>query len=206
MSFCRAAGGSFARTLAYARSSGWALVVWKVWIRGCRGSAPSSTASRSAWAHALVRAPPPTCTTMWSSAPPCGRAHLPAVQADPGLDRPEGPQPPDRRPVDLARHRRPHPAPPRPPTRRRPPPPLGTTTTGEQTHARTSPPRVPQPPPDHTTSSQCAQTIKARPRTPTWLQKPRTGTPPRRRKDREARTHTRSPPRRRRINVKLRSR
>ena len=42
-------------------------------------------------------------------------AHLPAVQADPGLDRAEDPRPGRRGPVDLADHRRLRPAPPGPP-------------------------------------------------------------------------------------------
>lgn len=52
--------------------------------------------------------------------------HLPSDEADPGLDRPEDPSRGHRRPVDLAHHRRPHPAPPRPAPRRRAETPLGT--------------------------------------------------------------------------------
>ena len=45
------------------------------------------------------------------------RAHLPAVQTGPRLDRPQNPGPAGRGPVDLADHRGPHPAPPRPAAR-----------------------------------------------------------------------------------------
>src|SRR5262249_54821062 len=38
------------------------------------------------------------------------RTHLPAVQTDPGLDRPDHPLTRGRRPLDLAGHRRLHPA------------------------------------------------------------------------------------------------
>ncbi len=47
-------------------------------------------------------------------------ARLPTVQTDPRLDPPEDPHPAGHRPLDLADHHRPHPAPPRPTTRPRP--------------------------------------------------------------------------------------
>ena len=126
----------------------------------------------------------------WQALPPPirSRAHVPPVQADPGLDPPEDPHPRRRRPVDLADHRRPHPTPPRPPPRRGPAPPLGDDPPppGRLTPARVRRGFRQHPPEDHPTR-QCAETQQARPRTPTRLQQPPASTPPRRRQNRQTR-------------------
>ena len=70
------------------------------------------------------------------------RAHLPVRQEHPRLDHPVGVHPRPGRPLDVARRRRAHPAPPGPRPRRRPPPPLGTTTRSRPTHPRPNPSRV----------------------------------------------------------------
>jgi len=93
--------------------------------------------------------------------------YLPPVQTDPRLDRPEGSRPTHRRPVDLADHRRPHPAPSRPSPRRGPPPPLGTTCRTSPAHTCTRPPGVPAPPREDAPPGSGAETLEARPRTPT---------------------------------------
>jgi hypothetical protein len=77
------------------------------------------------------------------------RAHLPAHETDPRLDRPEGPSRGHRQPVDLAHHRRPHPAPPRPAPRRGPPPSLGATRRVSPAHSRPGAAGVSQRPRDH---------------------------------------------------------
>src|SRR6266542_2331516 len=59
-----------ASTRSNARASGDAPVVCTVCSAGTRSRAPSSCASRSPWITALASAPPPTCTTMRSSARP----------------------------------------------------------------------------------------------------------------------------------------
>src|ERR1019366_7192653 len=64
------------------------------------------------------------------------RTHLPVPQEHPRLDHPRAAPPRTGRPLDLARPRRLHPAPPRPRPRRRPPPPMGTTTQTRPTPAR----------------------------------------------------------------------
>ena len=69
-------------------------------------------------------------------------AHLPAVQAGPGLDRPEDPRPGRRGPVDLADHRLPRPAAPGPPAGRRPAPPLGTARAAGAADPRPGPPGI----------------------------------------------------------------
>ncbi|GAA2106875.1 hypothetical protein GCM10009759_45520 [Kitasatospora saccharophila] len=75
--------------------------------------------------------------------------HLPADEADARLDRPEDLPRRQRRPVDLARHRRPHPAPPRPAAGRGPPPPLGAARRAPPPHPRPGATGVSQHPPDH---------------------------------------------------------
>ena len=94
------------------------------------------------------------------------RAHLPADEADPRLDRPEDPPRGHRRPVDLAHHRRPHPAPPRPTPRRGPPPPLGTPHRTPPPHPRPRPPRVSQPPREGGPSCGRTETLPAGPGRP----------------------------------------
>ncbi len=131
------------------------------------------------------------------------RTHLPAVQADPRLDPAEDPDPRGRRPVDLDRHRRSYPAPPRPPARRRPPPPLGEARRPGPTHPGQGPARFPEHPPDDRPARQSAETQQARPRTPTRLQKPQARTPPRCRKDRQTRPHHDRTPTVRRLKNKL---
>src|SRR5216684_5777952 len=69
-------------------------------------------------------------------------AHLPAVQAGPGLDPPEDPYPGGSGPVDLADHRRSYPAPPRPAAGRRSAQTLGTPCRCTQAHPLPRPPGV----------------------------------------------------------------
>ncbi len=59
-----------------------------------------------------------------------------------GRTRPQPPRPDSRRPLDLDRHRRPHPAPARPSPHRRPPPTLGETRRARSPHPDPSPPWV----------------------------------------------------------------
>ena len=107
--------------------------------------------------------------------------HLPAAQADPRLDRPQDPRPPRRRHLDLAGHRRPHPAPPRPTPGRRPAPPLGTTRTTRPAHPGPGPSRVPLPPREGRLSGRRAETRQARTRPATRIEEPSPRHPPRRR-------------------------
>jgi hypothetical protein len=135
-------------------------------------------------------------------------SHLPPVQADPGLDRPEGPRPAHRRPVDLAHHRRPHPTPPRPATGRGPAPPLGTASTALPAHPRPRPPGVPPPPREDSLSRGCAETLQTRPRTSTRLEKSKVSPTLRAREDRETsrNPHRTCPPETAaRIKIKLSS-
>lgn len=133
---------------------------------------------------------------------------VPAVQADPGLDRAEGPRPRDRRPVDLADHRRPHSTPPRPTARRGPPPPLGTTRRAPSAHPGPGPPGVPAPPREDPPSRGCSETLPARPRTSNRLTKPQASPTPRAREDRETSRdpHRTCPPETAaRLKIKLRN-
>lgn len=70
-------------------------------------------------------------------------------KADPRPDHPEDPYSPDRGPADMARSRRPHPAPPRPAAGRRPPSALGEARQARTPHPGPGPPEVhehPNPP------------------------------------------------------------
>jgi len=126
-------------------------------------------------------------------------------QGHSGLDRTALPRTGHRRPVDLAGHRRPRPAPPGPPAGRRPAPPLGTPPARSQVDAGPGPSRVPQHLREDPHPGPSAETLPARPRTTTGFEEPQASTPPRRRQDRQTRTHTPSPPRRARLKIKLRS-
>ena len=101
-----------------------------------------------------------------------------------GLDRPEDPRPPHRRPVDLADHRRPHPAPPRPPPRRRPAPPLGTAKAGAGSRPHASAGGSATSARQRSARPACLNPPDPAPDAPR-LQKPPPSTPPRRRQDRE---------------------
>jgi hypothetical protein len=93
-------------------------------------------------------------------------AHLPPVQAGPGLDRPEDPRPGRRRPVDLAHHRLLHPALPGPAPRRRPAPALAAALPARPSHPRPGPPRIPEHPPGPPCTGQRTETRQTRPRPP----------------------------------------
>ncbi len=94
------------------------------------------------------------------------RAHVPVVQADVGLDRPEDPQPRGGRPMDLDRPGCAHPTPARPAARRRPTPSVGTTRPTATVDAGPRPSRVSAHPRDHAQSCQCTETQSTRSRTP----------------------------------------
>ncbi len=70
------------------------------------------------------------------------RTHLPAPQADPGLDPARPARSRRRGPLDLADHLRPHPTTPRPPPDRRPTPPVGETRPSRAAHPGSGPPRI----------------------------------------------------------------
>ena len=74
------------------------------------------------------------------------RTHVPVPQTGPRLDRAETPRPGRRRPVDLADHRRPRPAAPRPPASRRPAPAVAAARPARPVHPRPGPPRIPEHP------------------------------------------------------------
>src|SRR3954451_4162219 len=136
-------------------------------------------------------------------APFRSRTHLPAVQTDPGLDRPEDPHSASSRPVDVAGHRRLHPAASRPPARRRPAPTLGETGPAGSADTGPGPPRGSKPPPTHHPARQRSETLPTRSRTPTRIQERHTGNPPRRRKDHHTRPHHDRAPQAHRLKIKL---
>src|SRR6266496_1688039 len=106
-----------------------------------------------------------------------------------GWTRPQAPHPPGRRPLDLAGHRLPHPAPPRSAPHRRPAPSLGEARGPGPPHPRPGPPRIPEHPREDHPPSRYTKTLRARPGTPTWLQEPPRRTTLRRWKDRETGPH-----------------
>lgn len=95
------------------------------------------------------------------------RAHLPPVQADPGLDLPEDPHPRSRRPLDLADPLGLHPATSRPSAGGRPLQAVGEAGLALQAHPRTSPPRRSAPPPEGRLPSRSTEIHAAGPRTAT---------------------------------------
>ena len=115
------------------------------------------------------------------------RTHLPAAQTDPGMDHTQNPRTRRRRPLDLARHHRPHPTPPRPAPGRRPPQALGTPRQARPPHPRPRPPGISPPAPEDTPTGQRTETRESRPRPARRLKNhpPRTPTP--RRKTRQNR-------------------
>ena len=133
------------------------------------------------------------------------RAHLPAVQAGPRVDRTQDPQPRRCGPVDLADHRRPHPAPPGPRPGRRPAPPVGAARPARTAHPGPGPPRIPEPPREDRLPGRCTETRQARPRTPPRIEEPPSRTLLRRRQDHQTRTQPQSPARPDRLNGKLRA-
>jgi hypothetical protein len=94
------------------------------------------------------------------------RTHLPVRQEHPGLDRPTGAHPRAGRPLDVAAHRRLHPAQARPRTRRRPPPALGTSPRALPAHPRTRPARFSWTSAHTGHPSQSTKIRRRRPRTP----------------------------------------
>jgi hypothetical protein len=118
------------------------------------------------------------------------RAHIPAVQAGPGLDPPEDPHPGGSGPVDLADHRRACPAPARPAAGRRSAQALGTPCRCTQAHPCPRPARVPEHPREHHPASQRTETRQTRPRTTTRLPQPQARATPRRGQNRQKRTHS----------------
>jgi hypothetical protein len=68
------------------------------------------------------------------------------LETDSRLDPAEDPHPRSRRPLDLADHRRPHPASPGPAAGRRPAPPLGTPGPARTAHPRPGPPQLSEHP------------------------------------------------------------
>jgi DDE superfamily endonuclease len=133
------------------------------------------------------------------------RTHLPTVQADPRLDPPAPARPRRRRPLDLAGHRRAHPTTPRPRVGRRPAPPLGTSRPTGPAHPVQGPPGVSEHPPDHPAPGPRTETLPTRPRSPTRLPKPTPRHQPRRRKDRQTRTHHHRTTATNRLKIKLRA-
>lgn len=97
-------------------------------------------------------------------------SHLEAPEADARLDGIEDPPRRQRRSVDLAHHRRPHPAPPRPPPRRGPAPSLGATRRTPPPHPRPRPPGVSQHPRDGGPSVGRTETVQAGPGTTSRLE------------------------------------
>src|SRR2546423_576890 len=75
--------------------------------------------------------------------------HLPVPQTNPGLDPAPRPHPRPSRPLDLAHHQRPHPAPAGPPPHPRPTPALGETShRTPPANPSPHPSRVSEPPPE----------------------------------------------------------
>ena len=92
------------------------------------------------------------------------RARLPVRQARPGLGQGRPPLPRAGLALDLAGHRRPHPAAAGPPGRRRPPPALGTPPPPRHAHPRPGPPRFRPAGRAGRHPRQGAKTLKTRPR------------------------------------------
>ena len=83
-----------------------------------------------------------------------------------GWTRPKLRGPGCRRPVDLADHRRPRPAPAGPDPRRRPAPALAAARPGRPAHPRPGPPGIPEHPRDSRLPRRCTETRQTRPRAP----------------------------------------
>jgi hypothetical protein len=98
--------------------------------------------------------------------------HTFRVITDPRLGPAEAPHPRGRRPLDLADHRRPHPAEAPPPGRRRFAAPLGATGRAGPADPRACPPRVPEPPPAPRLPGPCTQTLTPRAGAATRLEEP----------------------------------
>jgi hypothetical protein len=94
------------------------------------------------------------------------RAHLPVRQAHPGLGQGRAPLPGAGLPLDMADHRRPHHAPPRPPGCRRPPPALGTPPRAGKTEPRPGPQGFWSPGRTCRHARQAAKNLQARTGTP----------------------------------------
>jgi hypothetical protein len=108
-------------------------------------------------------------TRLQTGTPPRGRPN-PPVQTNPRLDQTPPARPTSSRPVDLAHHHRLHPTTARPRPDHRSAPPLGTPT--RQTRPadpRPGPARVSPPPRETTPTRRRAETLPARPRTPTRI-------------------------------------
>src|SRR3954451_3224104 len=95
--------------------------------------------------------------------------HLPPVQTDPRLDRPETTRPSRRRPLDLADHHRLHPTAAGPDPHRRSAPPLGTTRHRRSAPPRRGPPSISVPPAEAPPPGRRTEPRHTRPRTPTRL-------------------------------------
>ena len=83
-----------------------------------------------------------------------------------------------RRPLDVADHRRPHPAPAHPRSRRGPPPPLGKAGRVRTAHPGPRPPRVSEPPPTPALPGPLTETLNTRTRKATWIEEPPPHDPP----------------------------
>lgn len=85
-------------------------------------------------------------------------------QANAGVDRSQAPRAGRRRPLDLARHCRPHPTPPCPAPRRRSPQALGAARAPRASHTRACPSRISPPPRENPSAGQRTETQHRRPR------------------------------------------
>jgi hypothetical protein len=117
--------------------------------------------------------------------------HTFLLQAGAGLGRPAAARPGRRRPVDLADHRRLHPAAARRRPGRRPAPALAAAPPARHHDPGPGPPRIPRRPRHSRHPRSPAKTRQTRPRTPERIRQPAQGTPPRRRQ---------TPPRREETN------
>src|SRR5680860_161076 len=146
--------------------------------RGNRDPVVSRTPSRTAQSHTglvvvLAHRPHrrrgrPNLAVIPASIRP--RTHLPAPRTDPRLDPATDHRTRVRGPLDLARHRRPHPTLPRPHPEQRPQTPMGETRSTGQTHTRTRAAGISQPPPHPAPTSQRTETLTTRPGTTTRAQ------------------------------------
>jgi hypothetical protein len=152
-----------------ARTMGWDRVHPRLWHRSAwidhNGELPviEGTLIRLEVDH-LPGDATPLPVWLWSSRTGLTGADTADDQADPRLDPPETAYTPGRGPLDLARHRRPHPAPAPPRSRLGPTPPLGEARRARPAHPRPSPPRVSQPPSAPGKPGPRAETLPPRPR------------------------------------------
>ena len=116
-----------------------------------------------------------------------------AVQAGPGLDRPEDPRPRGRGPVDLADHRLPRPALARPRPGCRPAPALAAPGPARPPDPRTGPAGIPGHPRHTARSHSRTETRQTRPRQTSRLEEPAPGHPSRRGQGRHQEDDTRKP-------------